>query len=279
MATFVPYKNYFYNQFHGMSSLVVTTVGTEQSPPGFVHGPDVRAFYTLHFCLKGKGVLRTSNKTHPVEVGDLLLIYPNVKIYPKADRQDPWELCWVGFTGSDARLLTDAIGFSPIKPVVQTPLQSRERIASLFGEIYDSRGDRPAQIVAMTGKLYTCISFLMGQTKSAFIQNPGFEYIEAACQYIAEHYSQKMSIDEIAKAAGISRSSLYRAFMNNLSMSVQEYVTDYRIKASCNLLQNGELGLKEVAYRSGFASALYYSQVFKRVMGVPPTHYRNHLSS
>ncbi|HPZ15368.1 MAG TPA: AraC family ligand binding domain-containing protein, partial [Sphaerochaeta sp.] len=114
MATFVPYKNYFYNQLHGMSSLVVATVGKEQSSPGFVHRPDVRAFYTLHFCIRGKGTLRTSNKTHTVVPGDLMLIYPNVKIYPKADRQDPWELCWVGFTGSDARLLTDAIGFTPL---------------------------------------------------------------------------------------------------------------------------------------------------------------------
>jgi len=90
MATFVPYKNYFYNQLHGMSSLVVATVGKEQSSPGFVHRPDVRAFYTLHFCIRGKGTLRTSNKTHTVVPGDLMLIYPNVKIYPKADRQDPW---------------------------------------------------------------------------------------------------------------------------------------------------------------------------------------------
>lgn len=278
MATFVPYKNYFYNQFHGMSSLIVTTVGTEQSPPGFVHGPDVRAFYTLHFCIKGKGTLRTSNRTHTVVPGDLMLIYPNVKIYPKADRQDPWELCWVGFTGSDARLLTDAIGFTPLKPVMATPHQSHKRIEELFAEIYDNRGDRPALIVAMTGKLYSCLAFLMGQTSKAFVKNPGFEYIEAACEFIAANYEKKISVDEIAQAVGISRSSLYRAFMTNLSMSVQEYLTDYRIKASCNLLEKGELGLKEVAYRCGFANPLYYSQVFKRVMGFPPTRYRDHLS-
>jgi AraC-like DNA-binding protein len=278
MAIFVPYKNYFYNQFQGMSSLIVTTVGTEQSPPGFVHGPDVRAFYTLHFCLKGKGTFRTSNRTHIVQPGDLMLIYPNVKIYPKADRQDPWELCWVGFTGSDARLLTDAIGFTPLTPVVSTNPQDKESIETLFASIYESRGDRPSQIVTMTGKLYSCLAYLMGKTSNPFPRNPGFEYIEPACEYIASNYHSKISVEDIAHAIGVSRSCLYRAFMTNLSMSVQEYLTTYRIKVSCNLLEKGKLELKEVAYRCGFSNALYYSQVFKRVMGFPPTKYRAHLA-
>lgn len=279
MATFVPYKNYFYNQFHGMASLVVTAVGKEQSPPGFVHGPEVRPVYSLHFCLKGKGTLRTSNKTHHVGVGDLLLICPNIKVYPKADRQDPWELSWVGFVGSDARLLTDALGLSSLNPVAHTSERSWPKIEKLFEEIYANRGDRPSHIVAMTGALYTCIAYLMEQSCNSFAQAPGFEYIEAALQFIADNYSKKITVDEIAQAAGVSRSCLYRAFMANLSTSVQEYVTEYRVRASCTLLEQGDLGLKEVAYRCGFANALYYSQVFKRVMGVPPTRYRAHLST
>lgn len=261
-----------------MSSLIVTRVGKEQSPPGFVHGPDVRNSYTLHFSLKGGGVLRMGNRSHPVGLGDLLLIYPNVKVYPKADRQDPWELCWVGFTGSDARLLTDAIGFSPLSPVMQTNVQSRPEIQRLFMDIYASRGDRPSQVVEMTGKLYLCLSFLMSQTRKAFPRNPGFEYIEKACDYIANNYQRAITVDEIAQAVGISRSSLYRSFMANMSMSVQDFLTEYRIKASCNLLEDGKLSLKEIAYQCGFANSLYFSQVFKRVMGFPPTRYRDHLS-
>lgn len=273
MAIFVPYKNYFYSQFRGMSSMVVTTVGTEQSPPGFVHGPDIRVSYILHFCLKGKGTLHVGNCPHLVKAGNLMLIYPNVKIIPKADRQDPWELCWVGFTGSDARLLTDAIGFTPLKPVMQTNERDREKIKYCFEEIYGSRGDRPSQVVDMTGKLYSCLSFLMGQANQSFSRNPSYVYIEVACQYIADNYAKKITVDEIAEAVGISRSCLYRAFMTNLSLSVQDYLTEYRIKASCNLLEKGRLGLKEVAYQCGFASSLYYSQVFKRVMGFPPSRY------
>ncbi len=278
MATFTPYKNYFYTQFHGLSSMVVTTVGNEQSSPGFIHRPNIRESYTLHFCLEGTGTLTANTRDYPVQVGDLMLIYPGVKIQPQADFDDPWNLCWVGFSGSDARLLTDAVGFSPLQPVISMAPESWERIRSAFFDIYESRGDRPAQLVGMTGKLYSCLSFLMTQTHTPFPRKPGFAYIEPALTYIAENYHKNITVSDIAQAVGISRSSLYRTFRANLAVNVQQYLTEYRIRVSCSLLEDGSIGLKEIAYRCGYANALYYSQVFKRVMGLSPTQYRDHLS-
>jgi AraC-like DNA-binding protein len=278
MTAFYPYKNFFYNQFHGMSNLVVTTVGHEQSSPGFVHLPDVRKSYTLHFCVKGKGVLRANNLSFPVSVGDVMLIYPNVKIRPQADRKDPWHLYWVGFTGSEARLLTDAIGFSPLKPVIPISHQNWDKTRDAFLDVYEGRGDSPAQIIQMTGKLYCCIAYLMTQTSNPFPRSSGFEYVETACAFIAENYHKRISVLDIAEAAGVSRSCLYRSFVANLSMSPLEYLTDYRIKASCALLDRKNLPLKEIAFLCGFSNALYFSQVFKSVMGISPSLYLKHVS-
>jgi len=276
LARFVPYKNYFYNQFHGMSSLVVCSVGCEQSPPGFVHGPNVRKFYTLHYCMKGTGALTMNGKTYTVHPGDLLLIYPNVKVYPKADHRNPWELSWVGFSGSDARLLTDAIGFSPFRPVLSLPAIAN--VHDLIMDIYDHKGDLPAEVVGMTARLYTCFSFLMERTHHAFPSNPGSEYVQRACDFISSHYGEKLTVDDIASHVGVSRSCLYRSFMANMSVSPLDYLTEHRVKASCNLLGQGGLSMKEIAYSCGFSNALYYSTVFKKVMGISPTDYLSHVS-
>lgn len=279
MAQFVPYKNYFYNRLHGMSSLVVTSVGTEQSSPGFVHGPELRTFHTLHFCLNGSGVLKMNNLEHHVEVGDLMLIYPKMKVYPKADRQNPWELVWVGFNGADARLLTKAIGLSPSSPVVSTSKQTREQIKQAFDTVYQARGDRPSQIVAMTSALYALLSLLMELSGTPFPYTPGQEYVDPACDFISHHYNRSITVEEIAQHIGVSRSCLYRAFINNLSQSPQEYLTSYRVKMSCNLLEQSNLPLKEIAYQCGFPSSLYYSKVFKSVMGFPPSEYQSRYKS
>jgi AraC-like DNA-binding protein len=64
-----------------------------------------------------------------------------------------------------------------------------------------------------------------------------------------------------------------------MSLSPLDYLTEYRIKASCNLLEKGCYSLKEIAYQCGFTNALYYSKVFKKVMGFAPTSYLDHLSA
>ena len=48
-------------------------------------------------------------------------------------------------------------------------------------------------------------------------------------QYIQFNYSHDISVDDIAKAVGVSRSHLYRVFMANVGQSPIDYLTNYRI--------------------------------------------------
>lgn len=274
--SFTPYKNYFYNKFISLSSLTVCSTGEEQSAPGFIHGPEVRTYYAIHYCLKGTGILKMNGQSFSVHPGDMFLIYPNMKVYPTADLENPWKLAFIGFTGSDARLLTDACGFSPFNPVLD--IQEKETTYRLMQELYAHRGDRPAEIVSMTAHLYTLLAHLMATTKQAFPHNPGSQYIGPACTYIDNHYQEHISVDDIASAVGISRSALYRAFMANLSTSPIDYLNEHRVKVSTNLLLHKDLSMKEISFACGFNNPLYYSNVFKKFMGMSPTDYRRHQS-
>lgn len=59
----------------------------------------------------------------------------------QADAADPWEFCWVGFNGNDARLLMNATGFTPQNPVIT--LKDPERMEELLMNIYRCRGHHP----------------------------------------------------------------------------------------------------------------------------------------
>lgn len=270
----IPYKNYFYNKFISLSSLTVCSTGIEQSAPGFVHGPEVRSYYTFHYCITGKGVLKMNGGTFPVQEGDLFLIYPSMKVYPIADEESPWELTFIGFTGNDARLLTDACGFSPSSPVQNIP--EKKTTHRMILDIYEHRGDRPAEIVSMTARLYALMSHLMSTTQQRFPHTPGQQYIGPACDYIDDHFQEHISVDDIADAIGISRSSLYRAFMTTMAISPIDYLNEHRVKVSANLLLQKDLTLKEISFACGFSNPLYYSTVFKKFMGMSPTDYRRH---
>ena len=83
----------------------------------------------------------------------------------------------------------------------------------------------------------------------------------------------RTSIDDIAKAVGVSRSHLYRVFMGSVSQSPIDYLTNYRINEACYLLRNSQLSIAEIAVSVGFFDQFYFSRVFKKIKGVPPSKF------
>ena len=61
--------------------------------------------------------------------------------------------------------------------------------------------------------------------------------------------------------------------MLNVGQSPIDYLTEYRINEACKLLRAGNLSIAEVAISVGFFDQFYFSRVFKRAKGVPPSKY------
>ena len=99
------------------------------------------------------------------------------------------------------------------------------------------------------------------------------QYVLSAIKFIQFNYSHDISVDDIAKAVGVSRSHLYRVFMANVGQSPIDYLTHYRISEACSLLKSSSLSIAEIAVSVGFFDQFYFSRVFKKVKGVPPSKY------
>ena len=101
----------------------------------------------------------------------------------------------------------------------------------------------------------------------------GYEYVKKAVKFIDYNYSRNITVSSVAASAGISRSHLYRLFMRHISMPPNEYLMRYRIGRAAGLLEGGGLTVGEAAYSTGFSDQLYFSRVFRKYMGVPPSRY------
>ena len=66
---------------------------------------------------------------------------------------------------------------------------------------------------------------------------------------------------------------MYRVFINNVGQSPIDYLTNYRIGEACNLLRSSSLSIAEIAVSVGFFDQFYFSRVFKKLKGVPPSRY------
>lgn len=89
---------------------------------------------------------------------------------------------------------------------------------------------------------------------------------------LGEH--KKISIDELAKKLGTSRTQLHRKMKALTGMSITNYINHIRIEKAKHLLVNTKLNSSQIAYEVGFESATYFSKVFKTELHISPVSYR-----
>ena len=105
-------------------------------------------------------------------------------------------------------------------------------------------------------------------------QNSANSYVQKGIEYISSNYSYAITVEDIAGYVGVSRSHLFRSFEAVLGLSPKEYLTDFRMKQACYLLEHSSLSITAIANSLGFDNSLYFSKTFHRQKGMSPKEYR-----
>ena len=254
-------------------SLSVYNVGFQKCEPRYQWGPGVRDHYLIHYIVSGKGIYAVKGQTYTLEAGDIFLVYPFQEMTYYADSEDPWEYYWVGFSGSDASAILCATDLSKEMPVIHSCTFGAAVKEYLYA-IYEARGNSIANAAEMTGWLYLTLSlFIRGAVNKKLRSDSYITYVQKAVEYVASNYSYPISVEDMAGYAGVSRSHLYRAFLQHMDKSPKEYLSDFRIKQACQLLKHSNLSISAIANSVGFEDSLYFSKVFHKKKGMPPSEY------
>lgn len=92
--------------------------------------------------------------------------------------------------------------------------------------------------------------------------------------YIYQHYTEKVTLSDIAAAGHVSRSKCCAIFKYYLQQSPIDFLNHYRLEVSCNLLKKQTLNVTQVAVACGFNHLSYYSKLFYKNYGCTPSEYR-----
>jgi AraC-like DNA-binding protein len=255
-------------------SLSVHNVGRQKCTPGYSWGPGIRDHYLIHYISSGSGTYRTGGKTYVLQAGDAFLAYPDTEICYQASEEDPWTYEWVGFSGSDAAPMISSTDFSRTVPVVHSIIcgdalrHQLSRINAAFGNTFQNA-------VQMTGELYLLFSILIRYaTLTPSEKSSDTENVNQAVTYIASRYSYAITVEDIAAFVGVSRSTLFRQFRRVRQLSPKEYLDRYRNRRAIQLLKQTDLPVASVAASVGYEDPLYFSRVFKKLMGISPSQFR-----
>lgn len=95
-----------------------------------------------------------------------------------------------------------------------------------------------------------------------------------ALRFIRENACRGISVDEVARIAGLARRTMEARFKKMLGRSPHEEIMRVQVKRAQRLLLHSNLPVALIAERAGFENPEYFSVAFKRITGMPPATYR-----
>lgn len=110
--------------------------------------------------------------------------------------------------------------------------------------------------------------------KDKFQTTSVHERTKNVLSFIHKHYQEKITVDDISAAAGISAKECIRFFKNTFHMTPVDYVIHYRIEQAKRLLTETDELITIIAFMTGFNNSAYFSKIFKKYMKITPKEFR-----
>jgi len=98
--------------------------------------------------------------------------------------------------------------------------------------------------------------------------------IHAAIAYVETHFHEKVTLSDIACLCGMSATQFSRVFKRQQGQTFREFLLQYRIHKSFDLLKDHHVAVTDVALSVGFNDPSYFARMFQRYTGVKPSRYR-----
>lgn len=239
-----------------------------------------REFEIIYVC-SGDGIAYVDTQSYCICDGDILFINSGqLHGIVSTSKKESSFLAFVfapEFLGK-----SDVVADKFITPVLNNALQIPTLIRNhpeLTACLSQLTKETNSEFFELTTKhlLYKIWELLVSQGVPCFAKanDTRLKEIKTAIDYMNSNYSQKITLDQLAKSANMSKVYFCRKFTEVVGISPIHFLMQTRIENSCHLLKNTDIGIGNIAMECGFSSFSYYSEVFKKIMGCTPQSYRH----
>ncbi len=247
------------------------------------------AEFELNFVLSGSAELICGDVRTATGEGDIILITPDTPhaIYPDSGGGQRYDTVvfspsMLGASDNDrssTELIRPLLTGSAVMTPVITPQHVYYKELRITAEniISCAKGSTPQLDMLMKSELQRLLWLLWesgditAATRSA---GHSTEQLLPVLEYMNEHYSEEITVSQLAELACMSSSNFMRRFREMSGMGAIEHLTHIRIQKACGLLTGTTLTAAEIAFACGFRNLSNFNRQFRRLTLLTPCGYR-----
>ena len=225
----------------------------------------------IQLCTNGQGEVLLDGEKYSFQKGDIVIVNSNVIHYTKTDTELEYSCLIIDME------FFKKTGFEPQR-IFKPYIPKAARLQNLFNEletIYekDDRLRRPLlnltllKILIEIGENYADDAVLQKKPEKHFGE------IKKAIIFLRNHYSQKITLNELAKNVFIDKFTLSKDFKKSTGQTVIAYLNEYRCKKAAGLISEGT-SVTNAALQCGFENISYFTKTFKNIFGKLPSSFK-----
>lgn len=239
--------------------------------------------FVLIYCVEGRGWYRIGDTRHDVGSGQFFILPPDKPHAYGSDDTEPWTIYWIHFRGTLAGQY--ASGLSSPHSITSAPDSRISDRRALFEEIfytlksgYNIENLRYALSLFhhYLGSLryirqYREAGAATGKPSQATATAAA---CDAAIRYMKENLERHLTLSDIASFTGYTPNHFSAIFRRTVGYAPMAYYNLIKIQNACQMLDTTDMHVNQIAAKLGFNDTYYFSRIFSRIMGMPPTAYR-----
>ncbi|MGL4606222.1 MAG: AraC family transcriptional regulator [Eubacteriaceae bacterium] len=223
----------------------------------------------------GERYLSCKNKEYILSKGDIVLFNPEDNHTCAGSGDEPLDYLGLNISKSKMLNLTEEIFDNQRLPHFTKTVISDQEIVSYFQTLHKN-------ILKDSGEfeneelLLIMFELLINRYCAPLEEERGDckKEIQDICEFLQNHYTESISLDDICKYAGFSKSSLLRGFTREKGMTPYRYLQTIRVDAAKKLLEKG-FSTIETSMQTGFSDQSHFTKFFTMFIGLSPGVYRD----
>tara|TARA_R110001599_G_scaffold28536_2_gene98606 strand:+ start:529 stop:1416 length:888 start_codon:yes stop_codon:yes gene_type:complete len=232
--------------------------------------------YILIYCADGKGFLSLNKEKKTVKAGELFILPPNTVHAYQADEDQPWTVYWCHFQGEQAKDFFDYINHNQSFEIIRnmTDIDFIQAFRELIETVRDST--QLSDFIHASNLFRHILTKIERQMKRRNRYENGLS-IPKIQQFMRININKLISLEELASLSHCSKYHFARQYQLLTGTSPLKHFITLKMEHACFLLEQTSLSMSEIATQLGYDDALYFSRVFRKVLGLAPSTYRKSL--